>query len=111
MDSIVISDLHLSDADTGRTDKPFWKAYKRKEHFFDDDLVRMIRHVEAEAQGGVELILNGDVFDFDNVVAIPPNPPSKVSWLRAGEVWALKNGCLSLRFVRSWPITNISFGS
>ena len=81
MDSIVISDLHLSDADTGRTDKPFWKAYKRKEHFFDDDLVRMIRHVEAEAQGGVELILNGDVFDFDNVVAIPPNPPSKVSWL------------------------------
>ena len=67
MDTIVISDLHLSDADTGRTDKPFWKAYKRKEHFFDDDLVRMIRHVEAEAEGGVELILNGDVFDFDNV--------------------------------------------
>ena len=29
MDSIVISDLHLSDADTGRTDKPFWK-HKRK---------------------------------------------------------------------------------
>ncbi len=48
MDTIVISDLHLSDADTGRTDKPFWKAYKRKERFFDDDLVRMIRHVEAE---------------------------------------------------------------
>ena len=81
MDTVVISDLHLSDADTGRTDKPFWKAYKRKEHFFDDDLVRMLKHVESNAEGPVELVLNGDVFDFDNVVAIPQNPPKKVSWL------------------------------
>ena len=81
MDTVVISDLHLSDADTGRTDKPFWKAYKRKEHFFDDDLIRMLKHVEADAEGSVELVLNGDVFDFDNVVAIPQNPPKKVSWL------------------------------
>lgn len=81
MDTVVISDLHLSDADTGRTDKPFWKAYKRKEHFFDDDLIRMLRHVEQLASGPIELVLNGDVFDFDNVVGIPPNPEGKVSWL------------------------------
>ena len=81
MDTVIVSDLHLSDADTGRTDKPFWKAYKRKEHFFDDDLVRMIRHVEEESRGPVEIIFNGDVFDFDNVVALPADPPKKISWL------------------------------
>ena len=64
MDTVIVSDLHLSDADTGRTDMPFWKAYKRKEHFFDDDLVRMIRHVEEEASGSLEIVFNGDVFDF-----------------------------------------------
>ena len=47
----------------------------------------MIRHVEAEAEGGVELILNGDVFDFDNVVAIPPNPPSKFLACALARTW------------------------
>lgn len=29
----------------------------------------------------VELVLNGDIFDFDSVTSVPPDPPFEVTWL------------------------------
>jgi len=72
---LVVSDLHLCDIEDDPD--PDWKRYKRSEWVFDADFDAMVRHFEA--QGGPDdrltLILNGDIFDFDLVTAIPDTPP------------------------------------
>ncbi len=67
-------------------------AHKRREFFFDDDFGRLIRHLEEQADGPVELVLNGDTFDFDSVTTLPPEPAGDISWLArlrglASEEW------------------------
>jgi hypothetical protein len=81
VETIVVSDLHLSEAQPVDRRRPLWMAYKRREYFVDDDFARLLQHVEERADGPVELVLNGDIFDFDNVTQLPDNPPSQVDWL------------------------------
>lgn len=78
----VISDLHLTDAEPKDPKRPYWKIFKRKEFFFDDSLVRFMQHIVERGNGKpVELVLNGDIFDFDSVMALPQNKEFKISEL------------------------------
>ena len=71
----IISDLHLTEEEPVNAKYPLWKKYKTKQFFFDDALSEFFSHIEEKAQGqSVELILNGDIFDFDSVVSVPASP-------------------------------------
>ncbi len=81
----VISDLHLTDSEPPRHRKasrhPLWKKFKTKEFFIDGALENFLQYIQEKANGGkVELILNGDILDFDSVMSLPKDPIYKVSW-------------------------------
>lgn len=77
----MVSDLHLSEAHEPEPRRPLWMAYKRREHFVDEDFARFLDHVVERADSPVELVLNGDIFDFDNVTKVPDEPEGRVDWL------------------------------
>jgi len=78
----IISDLHLCEAEPIHPKYPLWKKFKTKEFFFDGVFENFLRTLEEKAQGRpVELILNGDIFDFDSVTRLPTEPIFKVHWL------------------------------
>src|SRR5688572_28212554 len=79
--TIILSDVHLADAEKPHPRRPLWKAYKRVEHFVDGDFSKLIDHHLAHTEGLMELVLNGDIFDFDSVMALPKNPQYSMSWL------------------------------
>lgn len=78
----IISDLHLCEAEPINERFPLWKKFKTKEFFFDDTFKTFLAHIEEKSQGApIELVLNGDIFDFDSVMRLPENPVFTVSWL------------------------------
>lgn len=78
----IISDLHLCEEEPVHPKYPLWKKYKTKEFFFDDKFEKFLNELVKRARGeSVELILNGDIFDFDSVTSVPNLPPYQVSWL------------------------------
>lgn len=80
--TVVLSDVHLSDAELGLPGKSLWKRYKRPKFFVDQSFRRMLQHIQEEAKGDpIELVLNGDIFDFDSVMRLPLHPGFKISWL------------------------------
>ncbi len=80
--TVVISDLHLCEAQEPDPKHPLWKKFKTREFFFDDKFKNFLDFIEKKAgDQQIELILNGDIFDFDSCMAIPKNPPYKVSWI------------------------------
>jgi UDP-2,3-diacylglucosamine pyrophosphatase LpxH len=75
---LVVSDLHLCDIECHADG---WKAYKHPRFLFDqafDDLVASFAG-KADENEHLVLVLNGDIFDFDLVTAIPDDPPWPVS--------------------------------
>jgi UDP-2,3-diacylglucosamine pyrophosphatase LpxH len=81
MHTIVVSDMHLSEAAARDPARPLWMAYKFVDHFIDEDFSRLLEHVDGQSDEPVELVLNGDIFDFDNVTQMPPEPEGHVNWL------------------------------
>lgn len=81
METVVVSDMHLSDAEDVVPRRPLWKAYKHRAYFFDPDFARLLEHVEQSAEAPVELVFNGDTFDFNNITKLPANPEGEVGWL------------------------------
>ncbi|MBK7975486.1 MAG: metallophosphoesterase [Deltaproteobacteria bacterium] len=79
--TIVVSDLHLAEAEPSHPGNPLWKRYKRRSHFVDKSFKRFLEHLREAAHGPLELVFNGDVFDFDATMALPERPPFGVSWL------------------------------
>jgi len=82
----IISDLHLTDAEPSRPHHkirhPLWKKFKTKEFFIDQALVEFLQEIEKKANGQqVELVMNGDIFDFDSVMALPENPIYQLNWI------------------------------
>jgi UDP-2,3-diacylglucosamine pyrophosphatase LpxH len=75
---LVLSDLHLTDVEEHADG---WKAYKRSDYLFDEELEalfdRRLPPVRADCQP--ILILNGDIFDFDLISAVPDPAPWPVS--------------------------------
>jgi len=80
--TVVVSDLHLTDAQPRLPDRPLWKRYKQRDLFIDDCFSRFVDHLLTQLPVDSELILAGDIFDFDAVMTLPPPPsPFPVSWL------------------------------
>ena len=78
----VVSDLHLCEAEPIHTKYPLWKKYKTRQFFFDKEFVQFLKTIHEKAHlKKVELVLNGDIFDFDSVIALPKNPPYRISWI------------------------------
>jgi UDP-2,3-diacylglucosamine pyrophosphatase LpxH len=81
IETVVLSDIHLTEAEETDPRRPLWMSHKRRVHFVDADFVRLCEHVLEQARGPVELVLNGDIFDFDAVVKLPEQAPGEVDWL------------------------------
>lgn len=78
----IISDLHICEAEPIHPRYPLWKKYKTREFFLDDTFRDFVTKIEEKARGApIELVLNGDIFDFDSVTSIPEKPPFRVTWL------------------------------
>ncbi|MGZ3768400.1 MAG: metallophosphoesterase [Bdellovibrio sp.] len=78
----IISDLHLCEAEPVNIRFPLWKKFKTRQFFFDDVFDGFLKNIEEKAQGEqVELVLNGDIFDFDSVLRLPEKPVFSISWL------------------------------
>ena len=78
----IVSDLHLCEAEPENPKFPLWKKYKTKEFFFDTQFKFFLEHIDKEAgDQKIELILNGDTFDFDSMMYRPDKPVYRVSWL------------------------------
>lgn len=78
----IISDLHLCEEEPVNLKYPLWKKYKTRQFFFDEDFKKFVAHLHKKSRGApVELVLNGDIFDFDSVTSIPDKPPYRISWL------------------------------
>ena len=81
LNTIVLSDVHLADAEIPPPENPLWKRFKHPDLFVDASLGRLLEDLQARIQGPIELVLNGDLFDFDSVMVIPESPGFRVSWL------------------------------
>ncbi len=79
--TVVISDIHLCDAEPTDPARPLWKRFKAPELFIDESLARLIDELCADATGPMELVFGGDTFDFQTVMAMPPEPEFPISWL------------------------------
>ena len=82
----IISDLHLTDPEPPRhktkSRHPLWKKFKTKDFYIDESLVQFIDHIQMQAgENKVELVLNGDIFDFDSVMSLPTKPIYKMNWI------------------------------
>lgn len=78
----IISDLHICEAEPVNKKFPLWKKYKTRDFFFDEAFAEFLNHIVGMAGGKqVELVLNGDIFDFDSVLSLPLDAPFRVDWL------------------------------
>lgn len=79
--TIVLSDVHVTTAEPPDPARPLWKRYKQADLFVDGRIGRMLRDVRRHAPGRVELVLNGDIFDFDGVTELPRDGRFRTSWM------------------------------
>jgi UDP-2,3-diacylglucosamine pyrophosphatase LpxH len=78
----IVSDMHLCEAEPTNLKFPLWKKFKTRQFFFDDVFTDFLRHIRERANGHpVELVMNGDIFDFDSVLTLPDEPYFSISWL------------------------------
>lgn len=78
----ILSDLHLCEAEPLHPKYPLWKKFKTRAFFFDDVFVDFLKHIQKKAEGKkIELVLNGDIFDFDSVTQIPERAVFRINWL------------------------------
>lgn len=78
----IVSDLHLCEEEPIHSAHPLWKKYKTRQFFFDKQFCDFLQRLMEMAKGQtVELILNGDIFDFDSVTSLPEEPPFHLTWL------------------------------
>ena len=65
--TLILSDVHLSQAHPEDPADPLWMRYRRREHHPDSDFAAMVDHLLATTtdDDAIELVFNGDVLDFD----------------------------------------------
>lgn len=105
--TVIVSDMHLAEAHDPEPRRPLWMAYKRREYFIDDDFAALLTHLDRDVEGPVELVLNGDIFDFDAILEVPDDGERPVDWLArlrglSSEAWmsAFKMECI----IRDHPV-------
>ncbi len=69
--TFVVSDIHLADAEEPSPIHPLWKRFKMREHFIDEEFASFLSFICDQSNSSSELVLNGDIFDFDSVMKIP----------------------------------------
>ncbi|MEO5970972.1 MAG: metallophosphoesterase, partial [Bdellovibrionia bacterium] len=80
--TLILSDIHLANAETVHPKNPLWKRFKLQEHFIDEEFKAFLGKISGEVSSPIELILNGDIFDFDSVMTLPPaGSLIPMSWL------------------------------
>ena len=79
--TLIVSDLHLTEEEKVDPKRPMWKRWKQKDLFIDEAFSEFLLHMESEINGPLELILAGDIFDFDSVTAIPADPKFPVDFI------------------------------
>ncbi len=83
--TVVLSDIHLADAEPADPARPLWRRYLRAEHFPDESLLRFLGHLRGLTHGEpCALVLNGDIFDFDVVKAVPDEAAQDALGLTVG---------------------------
>ena len=75
---LVFSDIHLADIENHADG---WKRYKSSTYMFDGEFDKIVQEFVTLSPPDAQLVLvlNGDIFDFDLVSAIPEDPPWPVS--------------------------------
>lgn len=75
---LVVSDLHVSDIEDHGDG---WNLHKSSRFLVDDAFASLLADFvrQTPGAGGRTLVLNGDIFDFDLVTAVPDDPPWPVS--------------------------------
>ncbi|MBI2711998.1 MAG: metallophosphoesterase [Bdellovibrio sp.] len=79
--TIVVSDIHLADAEKPHPGNPLWKRFKRPKHFIDKEFKALLEYLQGQVKTPIELVLNGDIFDFDSVMTIPEDRGFRISWI------------------------------
>ncbi len=72
--TVVVSDVHLCEAAPG---DDLWMRWRQRPYFPDEEFLALVRTLLAEARGpddAIELVFNGDLFDFDAGRVIDGNP-------------------------------------
>ena len=79
--TIVVSDFHLADAEPSHKENPLWKKFRRKDYFIDQTFADFLRCMVNEVKGApIELVFNGDTFDFDSITALPLHRDFDISY-------------------------------
>ena len=64
--TVIVSDIHLSQTHPRDDSDPLWMRYRWSDYHPDADFEAFIDAVLASCEGdAIELVFNGDVFDFD----------------------------------------------
>jgi UDP-2,3-diacylglucosamine pyrophosphatase LpxH len=79
--TLILSDIHLSVPEPRTHLRPLWKKFSREEYFIDHHFAKLLNLASLKHKKGLELILAGDIFDFDSVLQTPQNPSFSVNWL------------------------------
>ncbi|MBI3554703.1 MAG: metallophosphoesterase [Deltaproteobacteria bacterium] len=80
--TFIVSDIHLTTAEPVSPRDKLWKRFKQKDFFIDHAFEIFLKKIEEESEGdAVELILAGDIFDFDGVNQLPDKQRFTISWL------------------------------
>lgn len=80
--TFILSDWHVSDVEEADPKRPLWRRYKQREAQTDHRLLGVLQHIRGLSGGErAELVCNGDIFDFDGVLARPARPGWRTSWL------------------------------
>ena len=70
---LIVSDLHLTDIENNDDG---WKLYKNKLYSIAESFKNLLKNYSHE---NLTLVFNGDVIDFDLIVAYPETPDFKIS--------------------------------
>ena len=80
--TFIVSDIHLTTAEPVSPKDKLWRRYKQKDFFIDHAFEVFLKRIEESSDDKpVELILAGDIFDFDGVTQLPDKQRFTVSWL------------------------------
>lgn len=79
----IVSDIHLTTAAPVHPKDPLWRRFKQKKFFIDSQFKDFLKNIQKDNpdDSSIELILAGDIFDFDGVTESPETHRFKVTLL------------------------------
>ncbi len=105
--TFVISDFHLCEAEPAHPFNPLWKRFKRREYFVDEQFRAFVEYIKTNVGHSIELVFNGDTFDFDSVLQFSKDEKEQASWLelkRGFTAEAHKSGKKFERILNDHPV-------